>query len=152
MTALCGFAQNFTQLLLARIGVGVGEAGSGPPSQSIIADLYPPEKRASAMAIYSLGVLLGGGLGIMIGGNVAHAYGWRVAMMVVGIPGVVLALIVRFVIVEPRRGLCRQCSVWRRRRSIRCPRCGTASSRWRATGRRCTWSAGSCSPRWSAMR
>lgn len=105
MTALCGVAQNFTQLLLFRIGVGVGEAGSGPPSQSIIADLYPPEKRASAMAIYSLGVLLGGGLGIMIGGNVAHAYGWRAAMMVVGIPGVVLALIVRFVMVEPRRGL-----------------------------------------------
>jgi len=105
MTALCGVAQNFTQLLLFRIGVGVGEAGSGPPSQSIIADLYPPEKRASAMAIYSLGVLLGGGLGIMIGGNVAHAYGWRAAMMVVGIPGVLLALIVRFVVVEPRRGL-----------------------------------------------
>lgn len=105
MTALCGLAQNFSHLLLARIGVGVGEAGSGPPSQSIIADLYPPEKRASAMAIYSLGVLLGGGLGIMIGGNVAHAYGWRAAMMVVGIPGVVLALIVWRFISEPRRGL-----------------------------------------------
>lgn len=105
MTALCGVAQNFTHLLLARIGVGVGEAGSGPPSQSIIADLYPPEKRASAMAIYSLGVLLGGGLGIMIGGNVAHAYGWRAAMMVVGIPGVILALVVRLVVVEPKRGL-----------------------------------------------
>ncbi|MEH3037406.1 MAG: MFS transporter [Sphingomonas adhaesiva] len=105
MTALCGVAQNFTHLLLARIGVGVGEAGSGPPSQSIIADLYPPEKRASAMAIYSLGVLLGGGLGIMIGGNVAHAYGWRAAMMVVGIPGVILALIVWMFVAEPRRGL-----------------------------------------------
>ena len=105
MTALCGMAGSFTQLLLARIGVGVGEAGSGPPSQSIIADLYPPEKRASAMAIYSLGVLLGGGLGIMIGGNVAHAYGWRAAMMVVGLPGVVLALIVWLFVAEPRRGL-----------------------------------------------
>ena len=105
MTALCGVAQNFTQLLLARVGVGVGEAGAGPPSQSIIADLYPPEKRASAMAIYSLGVLLGGGLGIMIGGNVAHAHGWRAAMLVVGIPGIVLALIVRLFVAEPRRGL-----------------------------------------------
>jgi MFS family permease len=105
MTALCGLAANFPQLLLARIGVGVGEAGSGPPSQSIIADLYPPEKRASAMAIYSLGVLLGGGLGIMIGGNVAHAYGWRAAMMVVGLPGVILALIVWLFVAEPRRGL-----------------------------------------------
>lgn len=105
MTALCGLAQNFLQLLLLRIGVGVGEAGAGPPSQSIIADLYPPEKRASAMAIYSLGVLLGGGVGIMIGGNVAHAYGWRAAMMIVGIPGVALSLIVWKFVVEPRRGL-----------------------------------------------
>ena len=105
MTALCGVAQNFTQLMLARIGVGVGEAGSGPPSQSIISDLYPPEKRASAMAIYSLGVLLGGGLGMVIGGVVAHSYGWRAAMMVVGLPGVVLAVIVRLFVVEPRRGL-----------------------------------------------
>lgn len=105
MTAVCGLAQNFTHLMLARIGVGVGEAGSGPPSQSIIADLYPPEKRASAMAIYSLGVLLGGGLGMVIGGFVSHSYGWRVAMMVVGLPGVVLAVIVRLFIVEPRRGL-----------------------------------------------
>lgn len=105
MTALSGLAQNFTQLMLARIGVGVGEAGSGPSSHSMIADLYPPDKRASAMAIYSLGVLLGGGLGIMIGGNIAHLYGWRAAMFVVGIPGVLLAVIVRFVVVEPRRGM-----------------------------------------------
>ena len=105
MTAACGLAQNFTQLMLARIGVGVGEAGAGPPSHAIIADLYPPEKRASAMAIYSLGVLLGGGLGLMIGGNVAAAYGWRAAMFVVGLPGVALAIIVRLLVVEPRRGL-----------------------------------------------
>lgn len=105
MTALGGLAQNFTHLMLARIGVGVGEAGSGPPSQSIIADLYEPEKRASAMAIYSLGVILGGGIGMMIGGVVASAYGWRVALMVVGIPGVALALIVRLFVEEPRRGL-----------------------------------------------
>ncbi|WP_375271764.1 spinster family MFS transporter [Sphingomonas sp.] len=105
MTALSGFAQNFTQLMFARIGVGVGEAGAGPPSHSIIADLYPPEKRASAMAIYSLGVLLGGGLGMMIGGFVAHAYNWRVAMMVVGLPGIMLAIIVWLFMAEPRRGL-----------------------------------------------
>ncbi|WP_019517001.1 spinster family MFS transporter [Sphingomonas sp. Mn802worker] len=105
MTALSGMAQNFTQLMFARIGVGVGEAGAGPPSHSIIADLYPPEKRASAMAIYSLGVLLGGGLGMMIGGIVAHAYNWRVAMMVVGLPGVILAFVVWLFLAEPRRGL-----------------------------------------------
>ena len=105
MTAVCGLAQNFTQLLLARIGVGVGEAGSSPPSHSIIADLYPPERRAGAMGVYSLGVVLGTALGTMIGGFVAHAYGWRVAMFVVGLPGIVLAVLVKLLVVEPRRGL-----------------------------------------------
>ena len=105
MTALCGLAQNFFQLLLARIGVGVGEAGSSPPSHSIIADLYPVEKRASAMAIYTLGVVLGGGFGTMLGGALASHYGWRVAIIAIGIPGLVLALVVRLFMVEPRRGL-----------------------------------------------
>lgn len=105
MTAMCGLAQSFTQLLLARIGVGIGEAGSSPPSHSIIADLYPAEKRASAMGIYALGVVLGSGFGTMIGGWLAHLYGWRVAIIAVGIPGVILALLVRALVVEPRRGL-----------------------------------------------
>lgn len=105
MTALCGLAQNFTQLLLARIGVGIGEAGSSPPSHSIIADLYPPEKRAGAMAIYSLGVTLGAGLGIIIGGTISAYYGWRWAMVSIGIPGIILAIFVRLFVVEPRRGL-----------------------------------------------
>ena len=105
MTALCGLAQNYTQLLAARIGVGIGEAGSSPPSHSIIADLYAPHERASAMAIYTTGVVLGGGFGSMIGGSIAAAYGWRAAMMAIGIPGVILALLIKFVLVEPRRGL-----------------------------------------------
>lgn len=105
MTAVCGLAQNFAQLLVARIGVGVGEAGSSPPSHSIIADLYPPEKRAGAMGIYSLGVVLGTAFGTIIGGGVAHLYGWRVAMFAVGIPGVLLAVLVKLYVVEPRRGL-----------------------------------------------
>lgn len=105
MTAVCGLATSFTHLLLARVGVGIGEAGSGPSSQSIIADLYPPERRAGAMAVYSLGVLLGGGFGMAIGGVVAHSFGWRAAMMVVGLPGIALALIIRLVVAEPRRGL-----------------------------------------------
>ncbi len=105
MTAMCGLAQNFTQLMLFRIGVGIGEAGSSPPSHSIIADLYPPEKRAGAMAVYSLGVVLGAGFGTLIGGVVAHSYGWRVAMMTVGLPGIGLAVLVRLFMVEPRRGL-----------------------------------------------
>ncbi|UZK66753.1 spinster family MFS transporter [Sphingomonas sp. M1-B02] len=105
MTAAGGLATNFTQLLLARIGVGIGEAGSSPPSHSIIADLYPPEKRAGAMGIYSLGVVLGAALGTFIGGLVASAYGWRAAMFVIGLPGVALAVIVWLFVVEPRRGL-----------------------------------------------
>lgn len=105
MTAAGGLAQNFTQLLAARIGVGIGEAGSSPPSHSIIADLYPPEKRAGAMGIYSLGVVLGAALGTFIGGLVASAYGWRAAMYVIGLPGVALAVVVWLFVVEPRRGL-----------------------------------------------
>ncbi|MBY0283503.1 MAG: MFS transporter [Sphingomonas sp.] len=105
MTALCGTAANFTQLLIYRIGVGVGEAGSSPPSHSIIADLYPPEKRAGAMGIYSTGVVLGGGFGAIIGGLIAQSYGWRWAMAAVGLPGILLAVFVRVVMVEPRRGL-----------------------------------------------
>ncbi len=105
MTAACGLAQNFIQLLIFRIGVGIGEAGSSPPSHSIIADLYPPEKRAGAMAIYSLGVVLGTAFGTMIGGTVAHYYGWRIALFAVGLPGVILAIFVWKFVVEPRRGL-----------------------------------------------
>jgi MFS family permease len=86
-TALGGLAGNFWQLLGARIGVGIGEAGSSPPSHSIIADLYPPDKRASALSIYSLGVGLGAAFGTIIGGVVATYYGWRVAMYVIGLPG-----------------------------------------------------------------
>jgi MFS family permease len=105
MTAAGGLAQNFAQLLLARIGVGIGEAGSSPPSHSIIADLYPPERRAGAMGVYSLGVVLGAALGTFIGGLVASAYGWRAAMFVIGLPGVLLAVVVWLFVVEPRRGL-----------------------------------------------
>jgi len=104
MTAACGFAKNFTMLLIARIGVGCGEAGSSPPSHSIIADLYPPEKRATAMAIFALGVNIGILIGFLIGGWVNEFFGWRTAFMVVGAPGVVLALLVQFTLREPERG------------------------------------------------
>lgn len=102
MTALCGMAQNFVQLLLARVGVGVGEAGCTPPAHSLISDYVPREKRASAMAFYGLGVPLGGLLGMALGGWLADAYGWRVAFMMVGLPGVALALVVVFTLREPR--------------------------------------------------
>ena len=108
MTAVCGLAGNFWQLLAARIGVGVGEAGSSPPSHSIIADLYPPDRRAGAMAIYTLGVTFGAAAGTILGGAVGHAYGWRVAMFTVGLPGLVLAICIKLFMVEPRRGTVRQ--------------------------------------------
>jgi len=104
MTALCGFARDFTTLLLARIGVGCGEAGSSPPSHSIIADLYPPAKRATAMAIFALGVNIGILIGFLIGGWVNEFFGWRVAFMVVGAPGILLALLVQITLREPPRG------------------------------------------------
>ena len=105
MTALSGFAQNFVHLLLARMGVGIGEAGGTPPSTSMIADLYPPESRATAMGIYTTGIGLGILLGFALGGMVYEAYGWRVAFFVAGVPGLLLALVVRFGIREPVRGL-----------------------------------------------
>lgn len=103
MTALCGLAQNFWQLLLARVGVGVGEAGCTPPAHSLISDMVAPEKRASALAFYSLGIPIGTLLGMIIGGLLADYLGWREAFVVVGLPGVVLALVVWFVLRDPRR-------------------------------------------------
>jgi MFS family permease len=104
-TVLCGFTQNFWQLILARIGVGVGEAGCTPPAHSLITDYVPREKRAGAIAFYSIGTPLGTLAGMAMGGLVADAYGWRVAFMVAGAPGVLFALIAAFTLVEPRRQL-----------------------------------------------
>jgi MFS transporter, Spinster family, sphingosine-1-phosphate transporter len=103
MTALCGLATNFIQLLLARIGVGVGEAGCTPAAHSLISDIVPKERRASALAFYALGIPIGTLLGMIIGGLLADALGWRQAFLVVGIPGVFLALVVLFLLKEPRR-------------------------------------------------
>ena len=103
MTALCGLAQNFAQLLLARIGVGVGEAGCTPAAHSLIADRVPANKRASAMAFYALGIPAGSLLGMVIGGYLADALGWRKAFMLVGAPGVLLALVVVALIRDPPR-------------------------------------------------
>jgi MFS transporter, Spinster family, sphingosine-1-phosphate transporter len=102
MTALCGLAQNFVQLLLARIGVGVGEAGCTPAAHSLIADLAPPEKRASAISFYSLGIPIGTLLGLLLGGLIADSYGWRVAFFVAGLPGVLMAVVVMVLLRDPR--------------------------------------------------
>jgi predicted MFS family arabinose efflux permease len=104
MTLVCGMVVNFWQLVLARIGVGVGEAGTSPASHSMIADMYPPEKRTGAMAIYSTGQNLGTMLAFFFAGWIAHFYGWRTAFVVVALPGIVLALVVRLFLREPVRG------------------------------------------------
>lgn len=101
-TVLSGYAQSFLHLVLARIGVGVGEAGCTPPAHSLITDMAPKEKRASALAFYSMGVPLGSLVGMGLGGVIADAYGWRMAFIVCGLPGLVLALIVALTLVEPR--------------------------------------------------
>ncbi len=103
MTALCGLAANYTQLALARIGVGIGEAGSTPPSHSMIADLFPLEERGAAMGIFSAGINVGVLVGFLVGGWVDQIYGWRVAFFVVGLPGIMLGIILILTVKEPRR-------------------------------------------------
>lgn len=103
MTALSGLAQNYTHLLLARIGVGAGEAGCTPAAVAVIADIFPAKRRASAMGIYMMGVPIGSLFGLVLGGQLADAFGWRTAFMVVGIPGVILAGLLFLFVREPRR-------------------------------------------------
>ena len=105
MTVLSGAVNSYTQLLLARIGVGVGEAGGSPPSHSIVSDIFPPERRAGALSFYSMGVNIGIMFGFLAGGWLNEYFGWRVAFVVVGIPGILIALMVRFTLAEPIRGL-----------------------------------------------
>ncbi len=104
MTALCGLAVSFPMLLLARIGVGIGEAGCLPPSQSLISDYFPANRRASAIAIHLVSIPIGVVLASMIGGVVADRYGWRMAFIVLGAPGLLIALIARLTVREPPRG------------------------------------------------
>ena len=104
MTALSGLAANFWQLLAARIGVGIGEAGGSPPSHSLLADYFAPSKRATALGIYALGIPIGILFGNLAGGWVDEIFGWRYAFFVVGIPGILLAILLRFTVREPPRG------------------------------------------------
>jgi predicted MFS family arabinose efflux permease len=103
LTACCGVAQNYWQLLVARVGVGVGEAGGTAPSVALLADYFPWRTRALAMSIYSLGLALGSGLGASAG-YVSDAWGWRTAFWVLGVPGLLVAVGVRTTIAEPKRG------------------------------------------------
>jgi len=103
-TVMCAAAQNYWQLLIARMCVGVGEAGSSPPSHSMISDLFPPEKRATALAIFGTGANIGVLLGLLIGGWINEWLDWRWAFVVVGLPGFAIAWVVRFRVKEPKRG------------------------------------------------
>lgn len=102
-TALCGLARNFTELLLARIGVGVGEAGCTPAAHSLITDYVPREQRGRALALYSLGVPVGSLAGLVLGGILLATLGWRAAFLIAGLPGILLAVIVWFTLDEPRK-------------------------------------------------
>lgn len=104
MTAVCGLAGNFWHMMLARIGVGIGEAGTSPASHSIIADLYPSEQRSTAMATLTVGANIAVVIGIFGGALVAQTYGWRIAFYIVGLPGIALALLVYLTLKEPVRG------------------------------------------------
>lgn len=101
MTVLTGFAGSYLHLLLARIGVGVGEAGAAPPSHAMISAAYEPERRASALAVFSAGANIGIFLSFLVGGIVATAYGWRAAFFVAGAPGLLLAVVLMLKVREP---------------------------------------------------
>ena len=103
-TALCGLATNFWFLLLARIGTAVGEAGGTPPSQALISDYFPPKERGTALSLYALGVPFGAMLGSGLGGWSNQLVGWRMTFILIGVPGLLVALLVRLTVREPRRG------------------------------------------------
>ena len=102
-TAACGAVTSFAQLFLLRVGVGVGEAGCAPPSQSLIVDHFPPEKRSSALAIHSSGLSIGGALGLIVGGLLAGWLGWRWTMVWAGLPGLLVGALVLATLRDPRR-------------------------------------------------
>lgn len=104
MTALCGAATSFVMLFLFRVGVGIGEAGAGPASHSLIGDYFRKLQRPMAIGFFSLGVPLGNFLGIFLGGMLVAEIGWRMTFVVLGLPGIVLALIVWLTVREPVRG------------------------------------------------
>jgi MFS family permease len=103
-TALCGRTQTYLQFLLARIGVGTGEAGGTPTSNSLLADYFPPERRPMAFTVFALGAPLGAWLGADVAGAVANAHGWRASFLALGVPGLLIGLLVLLTIREPARG------------------------------------------------
>ncbi|MGE4652754.1 MAG: MFS transporter [Myxococcota bacterium] len=104
MTALSGTARTFVSLALFRVGVGIGEAGCSPPSHSLISDYFPAEKRGRALGVYAMATQAGAAFGWLLGGWLFYWMGWRWAFIAAGIPGILLALLVRATVKEPRRG------------------------------------------------
>src|SRR5690606_12336601 len=103
MTAVSGLAQSYIQLVIARMGVGLGEAGGSPPSHSLITDYVEPNRRARAMSFLSIGALVGLGGGVLYGGWAAEVMGWRWALISVGLPGVLLGLLFLLTVKDPPR-------------------------------------------------
>ncbi len=104
MTAFCGISRNYWQLLLARIGVGIGEAGGTPGANSILSDYFPVAKRPMALTVFSLGAPIGAWLGASVAGDIADHYGWRSVFLALGLPGVAIGIIAFLTIPEPIRG------------------------------------------------
>ncbi len=107
LTALCGLAGNFTQLLVSRAGVGIAESGCTPPAHSLISDYFEPARRTSALSVYSSGISVGYVVAALAGGYVAQNYGWRAACAIVGLPGAVLAIALKLLVREPVRAAAR---------------------------------------------
>ena len=104
MTMFTSTAKGFGTLLIARVGVGIGEAGCSPPIHSLISDMYPEEERGTALSTYALGIPIGAAIGTLVGGWSGEYFGWRMAFMVVGMPGIIVAIVVFFTVREPPRG------------------------------------------------
>jgi len=111
MTALSGTAKNFIHLLLARIGVGVGEAGGSPPAHAMISDYFPPNERSTALSVYSTGIYFGIMIGFLTGGYLNQSLGWRTAFFTLGIPGILFSLLFYFTVKEPGRGATDKASI-----------------------------------------
>ncbi|RYY27662.1 MAG: MFS transporter [Sphingomonadales bacterium] len=107
-TAATALAGNFVQMLLLRLGVGIGEAGGAPPSQSLIADRFPPNKRSGALAIFAIGAPVGGAIGLIGGGMLEGMIGWRWTMVCAGLPGIVIGLLVLMTLRDPGHSVARE--------------------------------------------
>lgn len=104
MTAVCGFTHSFAQLFMARVGVGVGEAGGVAPAYSVICDYFPPKERARALSVYSFGIPIGSAAGIVLAGYITSLMSWRMAFFIVGLAGFLITPLLKFTVAEPQRG------------------------------------------------